>query len=101
MAELASWMYQPVHNTFKLIWAEIGVLGFLGYSLMWLALLGGIWSRNGVGRWQALAIWMALIWLLLFDHYMWDIWQGELMFALLIGWLMVTNEQNERKKSDD
>jgi len=99
--ELASWMYQPVHNTFKLIWAEIGVLGFLGYSLMWLALLGGIWSRNGVGRWQALAIWMALIWLLLFDHYMWDIWQGELMFALLIGWLMVTNEQNERKKSDD
>ena len=85
---LESWMYQPVHNLYKLIWAELGVFGFLGISLLMLIVLVNILFNTGKWRYFWISVWLGLFFLQLFDHYMWDIWQGQLVFVLILAMVM-------------
>jgi O-antigen ligase len=87
--DLLPWMHQPVHNTFKLVWAELGVIGFLGFGLMMLSLLATLIFSDNKWKWWWVSVWLSMILLMMFDHYMWDIWQGQLMFGLLIGLMLV------------
>lgn len=121
------WQYQPVHNVFLLIWAELGIAG-LGLFLWFLWELfhmeqkisqadikcstpayrqvGGINDQcevyepikpTNVPRGTLVtpqeglkilkgAI-VGLIFIMLFDHYLWDIQQGEIMLWLMAGLL--------------
>ncbi len=95
-SNLQSWMYQPVHNLYKLVWSELGVFGFLALSLSMIALLATIVFGNKKLRWFLLSVWIGMIVLQMFDHYMWDVWQGMLLFGLLVGMLLVFRGKLER-----
>lgn len=76
---LAGFALQPVHNSFVLILVEWGVFGVGILFLMGWRLY--CWGRNSRSVWLSLA---PLIPLLLFDHYLVDIWVGMLIFAIHI-----------------
>lgn len=88
--ELQWWMYEPVHNTFKLIWAELGVLGFIFYGLIWLGIgLVLLMENKGWWRWWWILIWAVFGWLNFVDHYYWDIWVGQLIVVYIWGALLI------------
>lgn len=71
-ASRPAWAYQPVHNLFLLIIAEIGVVWFV----FWLILGGRLaWKkRESIARFVPL---LACIWSLAwFDHVLWTSWAG-------------------------
>jgi O-antigen ligase len=61
----ASWYYQPVHNYWLLIWAELGFFGLLAMVIFWLAIFKKSF-RNGL-----YPIVLALFVFSLFDHWLW------------------------------
>ncbi|MBU0648443.1 hypothetical protein KJ855_04665 [Patescibacteria group bacterium] len=89
--DISWWMYQPVHNVYKLVFAELGVGGFIFLVLMMVGLVCTVvFSRvENYPKvfWSSVVI--ALIWLQFFDHYMWDVWQGQLVFVFLLGMMLV------------
>jgi len=36
-----------------------------------------------------LSVFLAIMFLMLFDHYFWDVWQGQISFAVLLGVMVV------------
>jgi hypothetical protein len=148
------WQYQPIHNIFLLIWAELGIIG-LGLFIWWLWNLFhsdqiihsanfsnsdnllktdldknlpfakikecSTWNipfsrDNGVEQFHKLeqerkeninelfilnnkfnklsssliliyfkAILLSFVFIMLFDHYLWDIWQGQVLFWMTAG----------------
>jgi|GEM_PF-3109558 len=88
--DLQWWMYEPVHNTFKLIWAEVGVLGFIFYGLIWLVIgVVIVWENKGWMRWWWWLVWVVFFWLNFVDHYYWDIWVGQLIVVYIWGMLLI------------
>ncbi|MDD5083887.1 MAG: O-antigen ligase family protein [Candidatus Moranbacteria bacterium] len=103
---LLEWQLQPVHNVFLLVWAELGVGGFCIFLLWYLLVLVSpvrdekqrrrsrdlfmqVVSR-GTDMFARMEVyWRAIVWgmlpVLLFDHYLWDIQQGQLMLWLVMG----------------
>ena len=101
---LENWQFQPVHNVFLLIWSELGLIG-LGLFI-WL-----LWSlfhpscKENVPRlprrlfhveqfyWGGTikivfkAILLGFIFIMLFDHYFWDIQQGQIILWMIMGLL--------------
>lgn len=87
------WQLQPVHNIYLLILAETGVLGllfflgFVGYVFyLGIKAIKGI--ENSIQKLTIisfLAIFSGLLIIGFFDHYLWDIQQGSLLFWLISG----------------
>jgi hypothetical protein len=87
------WQNQPVHNIYLLVLAETGILGltaFLGF-IGYLFYLGVRAIRNmknnpfGLIYTGIFAIFCGFLIIGLFDHYLWDIQQGSLIFWLMSG----------------
>jgi len=99
-SDLSWWMYQPVHNVFKLIWAELGVIGFGLYVLLILTVgLSIIFSQvKNYPKYFWLSVFLAVVWLHFFDHYLWDVWAGQLIFVFLLG-MILSLSQNSKVKS--
>ncbi|MCL5733380.1 MAG: O-antigen ligase family protein [Patescibacteria group bacterium] len=80
--------WQPIHNIYLLSLVESGVLGFLAFILFICSLL---WEKiKDFKNWDfkiiiSFAIFLALLFLGLFDHYLWDLEPGRLMFWLAVG----------------
>ena len=74
---LQGWQYQPAHNLFLLIAAEVGVLGYLLALALFLVLILSIKTkgRNFYCRLPLLFI-LAFILLACFDHFFWTTNQG-------------------------
>lgn len=68
-----SWDYQPVHNVFMLLWAESGSIALLAFLSFLFFLITK--NRRGV---MPVAVFIALIILMLFDH-----WLLSLPFGLI------------------
>ncbi|HAM88563.1 MAG: O-antigen ligase-related protein [Candidatus Falkowbacteria bacterium GW2011_GWC2_38_22] len=80
-----AYSYQPVHNVFLLVLAEIGVFGFLFFvSLFLYVFYQAIKIKDGF----AVALLIALMILMMFDHYFWSLHFG-MMFLFFVVWLMV------------
>lgn len=82
-----------VHNVPLLIAAELGVGGILLIGLSVIALLAIAarrWRAHSLSLWQALigGGLMALVLVMQFDHYVWTMAQGGLLWAWLAGWWM-------------
>ncbi len=79
--KLESWQYQPVHNTYFLILAEIGVVGF-GLLLYFLVILFRFFwlHKNFVG----LSLLVPIFIIALFDHYWWSLYSGIVLFGTVI-----------------
>ncbi|MEJ0021679.1 MAG: O-antigen ligase family protein [Candidatus Doudnabacteria bacterium] len=84
--KLDAWQYQPAHNIFIFIAAELGILG-LG---LFILILFEIFSRLKNVSWETLTFTFAVLGILflfmsLFDHYFVTIQQGRLMFFTVLG----------------
>lgn len=83
---LPIWTFQPVHNIYLLIAAETGMLGLLAFLWFLFLTLKSAWPRR---RNLSVSCLLFLIFCLLliglFDHFLWDIQQGQILFWLLLG----------------
>lgn len=110
---LEIWQFQPVHNVFLLIWSE---LGFVGLSLfiyfVYILLVNknvprgtflnteeccpqvakGINVDNQVVTYYFKVILVAFLFIMLFDHYFWDIQQGQVLFWMVAGLVVASRE---------
>jgi len=131
LEKLLPWQFQPVHNLFLLILAEIGLVGLVAFLLMlmliivprgtlmicldWIKKKCSTWNissqimkmfhveqeegnsvdptknvpRGTMRRVRMKALLESTVLFLgvvsLFDHYLWDIQQGQLLFWLILG----------------
>ncbi len=79
-----SYFYQPVHNVFILILAEIGIFGFLAF-LSFIFYLSYLIFKNNIFY---LSLLFALIILFSFDHYFWSLHFGFLLFFFSLGMIL-------------
>jgi hypothetical protein len=103
---LEAWQYQPVHNVFLLIFGELGIIGLaLFFYFLWklfhplkiLNVSRETFNDNGTSEEKFLErdnsdlshfvrpILIGFLVIMLFDHYFWDIQQGQAMFWLVAG----------------
>ena len=80
-----------IHNVPLLIAAELGVVGLSLIGLLMIALVAiGVqrWRQRSISLWQALVggTLIALAIAMQFDHYVWTVPQGGLLWAWLVGW---------------
>jgi len=86
-----SWGYQPIHNTFLLIFAETGLLGFLLFVRWFTAIDQVNWKvRSKANGMFGMALGSLILVLAFFDHYPWSSWSGLALmafcFALMLRW---------------
>jgi O-antigen ligase len=86
------WAYQPPHNIFLLLIAEVGVIGILIYVFT-LSRLGFMWNLGAVLGGTAIVV------LGFFDHYLLTIQQGQLTLALLMGMFLGKQKDVSRETS--
>lgn len=92
-----SWQFQPVHNVFLLIWSELGIIGLVLF-IWWLWKLFRTPSPlqgedkgelSGILTITLKSVLIGFIFIIaLFDHYFWDIQQGQIVFWLVAGLLV-------------
>ncbi len=83
---LPAWAYQPVHNIYLLIAAETGILGLLAFLIFLFFTLKSAWrSRSDLAISCLLFIVFCLLIIGLFDHFLWDLQQGQIIFWLFLG----------------
>lgn len=76
------WSIQPAHNVFALVFAELGIVGLVLFSIF----LGSSLYRLGSGTDPTFAIaFLALIPILLLDHWLWTSHFGILILFLFAG----------------
>lgn len=86
---LAQNLYQPVHNIYLLIFSETGVLG-LGLFLLFLFFLAKNYMKIKFDRpfhYSFFIIFISLLFFGLFDHFLWTLQQGQIIFWLVMGLL--------------
>ena len=91
-----SWQWQPIHNIYLLIATEIGVLGLISFLVFLVRLLIFkfqllISKKNEkISNWKleigiSSIMLIALLMFGFFDHFLWTLQPGRLMFWLVIG----------------
>ncbi|HEX8974767.1 MAG TPA: O-antigen ligase family protein [Patescibacteria group bacterium] len=81
-----AWSYQPIHNFFLLVWAELGIFGMLALAALLLFICLKAWKGNGFGA----AMLAVLLPAAFFDHWLWDLHFGVLLLGLIVG-IILTN----------
>ena len=77
-----AYAYQPAHNVFLLVWAEIGIFGLICFLVFLFSGFVILWRRRNL---EALALLTALIVIMCFDHWLWSLSFGIYLFWLVIG----------------
>ena len=86
-----NWQYQPVHNVFLLIFNELGFFALLGFVIFLFKILqlsdylikkGDIRSKIMI---YLRSVLISYVFIMFFDHYLWDIQQGQFLFWILLG----------------
>ncbi|NQV90614.1 O-antigen ligase family protein [Candidatus Uhrbacteria bacterium] len=90
------WSYQPIHNTFLLILAELGVVGFvmLFYWMSQMDKLIDVSRKTPNGLFVVSAGVLFLV-IGLFDHYLWSLWPGLALSALAFGVMVRWGSENK------
>ncbi len=81
-----SWYYQPVHNVFLLVFAEIGIFGFVLFILFLLYTL-----RYKQKNKYKLSLLFILLIIFMFDHWLWSLHFGVFLFWLIMGIFLKNN----------
>jgi len=79
-----TFLIQPVHNIFLLTLAETGLIGFCFMLLIFIKSCVTALNKKQIRKYLLMAI-FAIIFLGMFDHYFLTLQQGQLLFALVIG----------------
>ena len=90
--------YQPVHNMYLLIANEIGLLGVAAF-LGWLAALIWAYIRNNKFKEfyhiSFFIVFLSILAMGLFDHFLWTLQQGQLIFWLTVGLISASGKTLE------
>ena len=116
---LLYWQFQPVHNVFLLILSELGVVGLLLFLWFFSKLFQNkrkVISHETISHESNAeykptsfhsefdcfgSILIAFLFIMFFDHYFWDIQQGQILFWMTLG--IICASQNKKlldSKSD-
>lgn len=83
---LFDWQYQPVHNLFLLIAAEIGIFGALLFLFFIVkSLFESLKKLENLFQYIILFSFLNFLILASTDHYFWTIQQGQILFWLVLG----------------
>jgi O-antigen ligase len=78
-----SWSYQPIHNSWLLLFSEIGALGFILFILLITHIYKLIKKHEDKHRHIFAAGIISTIFIIsLLDHYLWSIWPGLALLSL-------------------
>ncbi len=88
------YVYQPVHNQYLLIWAELGLFGIILF-IIFLGFLFKARIRTIYQDYQAyfLAVLVSFLAIGAFDHYIWTSYSGILLFGLVVSSLMIKHNK--------
>jgi len=75
------WQYQPVHNIFMLIWAELGIIGLI----LFILILTQIFLKSLKNKTLFCCLLFVVCCLLFLDHWLWTTHFGILFFWLIAG----------------
>ena len=75
-------VFQPVHVVPVLVFAELGVVGFLLFLLAILLWFSSAWRNGNI---LSLAVFSSLLPILFLDHWLWSGHFGMVFFGLLLG----------------
>lgn len=86
---LLPYLHQPVHNIYLLIAAESGILALLVFLIFLFYIVRHAFTnqKNPVLRYTLFLLLGGFLVIGLFDHYLWTIQQGSLMFWVVLGLL--------------
>lgn len=79
-----AWEYQPVHNLYLLIASEIGIIGALAFCFFLVIVMKRLATQKSLEAAFALSLLAGLLMFGLFDHFLWDLQAGRLMFWLAV-----------------
>jgi O-antigen ligase len=82
LPNLDGWRYQPEHNSYLLIFSELGAVGFILFSLILVSLISCIGGKAILTHLPYYCLIISFYFILFFDHYFWDIKTGIIIFAL-------------------
>ncbi len=93
---MEEWMYQPAHNFYLLLLAEVGLLGFTAFFIFLYFLIKEFLLRIAGNKNYNLffLLFLYVILFAFFDHFFWTIQQGRLTFWILLGILSVLDANN-------
>ncbi len=86
----SGWEYQPVHNVMLLVAVELGAVGLLLWLvIVWSALFSARRQHHDAESYRGAftAMFVGLLVMGMFDHYLWSLWIGQLLFWMCIGML--------------
>jgi O-antigen ligase len=81
-SQLPVWDYQPVHNIFLLVLAELGIAGVVVFVFLCFCVFVKTWQQK---NYFGLSILLALAVISFFDHYLWTLYFGVMLFWLGLG----------------
>ncbi|OGZ33614.1 MAG: hypothetical protein A2Y98_01625 [Candidatus Portnoybacteria bacterium RBG_19FT_COMBO_36_7] len=89
-AALEDWIYQPVHNIYLLIAAETGILGLFAFLWFLFKITRSIYLekkaiKDRLSLYCLFSIFIFFLAIGFFDHFLWDLQQGQLMLWMGLG----------------
>jgi hypothetical protein len=84
--------YQPVHNIFVLALAEIGAVMYLFFVALVVWFAFRVWKINSI----YLSVIAALLVAGLFDHFLWSLYAGQILFWVVLG--MGLSQRNKEQR---
>ena len=99
---LAGYDYQPVHNTWLLLWAESGIGGlvfFLSLIIYLIIKISKLTYRSKSNNLELNMVFLiAIIIMMMFDHWWWSLHFGILFFWLVVGFTIKSIKLNSLEK---
>jgi hypothetical protein len=91
-----NWMLEPVHNVFLLVWSELGLVGILTLALFIFYVLRNVPHGTSSELVKTFgSIFIGLLFIMFFDHYLWDIQQGSFLLWMTMGFLVGAGERKD------
>lgn len=82
---LSAWQYQPIHNTYLLIFSELGLFGLMAIFLFIFFLASRLRERTAfIESAVTTAALLSLAIIALFDHYLWSFYSGIIFLSVII-----------------
>lgn len=94
---LPSYLYQPVHNIYLLIYSETGILGISMFVMFLAFLVRDFIVRTKMERfhhYSLLLLFSSFLFMGLFDHFLWTLQQGRFVFWLVLASLAVSENDD-------
>jgi len=93
----SAWDYQPMHNAYLLIIAELGLMGLIVVISYLAFLISKFKQRINFSQEQLIAFisLLAISIVAIFDHYLWSFYFGLLLFSLVMS-LNIRQEEQEK-----